>query len=222
MRISCTWRNRASPDTSAIQPSRDTPCCRRSSFRRRLPSQAAGGAFIERLAQRTEDLDPASGPDVAAAQIAAFREWEQSTVARFGDLTRIHQPTLVVNGIHDDMIPVANSYRLAENLPNAVLLVYPDSGHGSLCQFHESFTRHAVAFLTSDSQSAPDQVAAWPWRSAAIAHGERRPRRPPPGIGSARDRCGLRSPVRQRCRPDGRRTCSSAQRLLICQANTKV
>jgi pimeloyl-ACP methyl ester carboxylesterase len=37
-------------------------------------SQAAGGEFIERLAQRKEDVDPASGPDVAAAQIAAFRE----------------------------------------------------------------------------------------------------------------------------------------------------
>jgi pimeloyl-ACP methyl ester carboxylesterase len=37
-------------------------------------SQAAGGAFIERLAQRTEDLDTPSGPDVAAAQMAAFRE----------------------------------------------------------------------------------------------------------------------------------------------------
>src|SRR3982751_60826 len=42
-------------------------------------SQAAGGEFIERLAERKEDVDPVSGPDVAAAQIAAFREWEQST-----------------------------------------------------------------------------------------------------------------------------------------------
>ena len=88
-------------------------------------SQAAGGAFIERLAQRSEDLDPASGPDVAAAQMAAFREWEQSTGTRFGDLKGIHQPTLVVNGIHDEMIPVSNSYRLAENLPNAVLARVP-------------------------------------------------------------------------------------------------
>jgi pimeloyl-ACP methyl ester carboxylesterase len=36
-------------------------------------SQAAGRRFIERLAQRKEDVDPASGPDVAAAQTAAFR-----------------------------------------------------------------------------------------------------------------------------------------------------
>jgi pimeloyl-ACP methyl ester carboxylesterase len=117
-------------------------------------SQAAGAAFLERLAKRTADLDPASGPDVVAAQRAAFREWEQSTEPRFGDLKRIHQPTLVVNGIHDEMIPVSNSYRLAENLPNAVLLAYPDSGHGSLFQFHDSFTRQAAAFLASDSPFA--------------------------------------------------------------------
>jgi pimeloyl-ACP methyl ester carboxylesterase len=118
-------------------------------------SQAAGGAFIERLAQRTEDLDTASGPDVAAAQIAAFREWEQSAATRFADLKGIQQPTLVVNGIHDEMIPISNSYRLSENLPNAVLLAYPDSGHGSLFQYHQSFTRQASAFLASDSPFAP-------------------------------------------------------------------
>ena len=118
-------------------------------------SQAAGREFIERLAERKEDIDPVSGPDVAAAQIAAFREWEQSTGTRFGDLKDIHQPTLVVNGLHDEMIPVSNSYRLAENLPNAVLLAYPDSGHGSLFQFHDSFTHHAAAFLASDAPFAP-------------------------------------------------------------------
>jgi pimeloyl-ACP methyl ester carboxylesterase len=118
-------------------------------------SQAAGGAFIERLSQRKEDRDTPSGSAVAAAQIAAFREWEQPDAARFAELASIHQPTLVVNGIHDEMIPVSNSYRLAENLPNAFLLAYPDSGHGSLFQYHESFTRHAAAFLASDSSFAP-------------------------------------------------------------------
>ena len=118
-------------------------------------SQAAGGAFIERLAQRKEDLDTPSGPNVAAAQIAAFREWEQPSVREFADLNGVQQPTLVVNGIHDEMIPVSNSYRLIESLPNAVLLVYPDSGHGSLFQFYESFTRQASAFLTSNSPLAP-------------------------------------------------------------------
>lgn len=118
-------------------------------------SQEAGEAFIGRLTERKDDLDPPSGPEVAANQMAAFREWEQSTEERFADLKNIRQPTLVVNGVHDEMIPVSNSYSLAENLPNAVLLVYPDSGHGSLFQFHESFTRQAAAFLASDSPFAP-------------------------------------------------------------------
>jgi hypothetical protein len=36
-----------------------------------------------------------------------------------------------------------------------MLLTYPDSGHGSLFQFHESFTRQAAAFLASKSTLAP-------------------------------------------------------------------
>jgi pimeloyl-ACP methyl ester carboxylesterase len=118
-------------------------------------SQAAGAAFVERLMQRRQDREPASGPAVAQAQIAAFREWEQFAGQRFADLNAIRQPVLVVNGIHDEMIPVSNSYWLSANLPNAVLLTYPDSGHGSLFQFHDSFTRQAAAFLASDSPSAP-------------------------------------------------------------------
>ena len=117
-------------------------------------SQAAGEAFIRRLSQRKDDLDPPSGPKVAGAQIAAFREWEAFKGERFAELRGIRHPTLVVNGVHDEMIPVSNSYRLSENLPNAVLLTYPDAGHGSLFQYPESFTKHAAAFLSSDSESA--------------------------------------------------------------------
>ncbi|HTT08011.1 MAG TPA: alpha/beta hydrolase [Gammaproteobacteria bacterium] len=118
-------------------------------------SQAAGAAFISRLMRRKEDREPVSGPAVAQAQMSAFRDWERFTGERFAGLKGIRQPTLVVNGIHDEMIPVSNSYWLSANLPNAVLLTYPDSGHGSLFQFHESFVRQAAAFLASDSPSAP-------------------------------------------------------------------
>jgi pimeloyl-ACP methyl ester carboxylesterase len=117
-------------------------------------SQAAGEAFIRRLARRKDDVDPPSGPKVAGAQIAAFRDWETFKGQRFAELRSIRHPTLVVNGVHDEMIPVSNSYRLSENLANAVLLTYPDAGHGSLFEYPESFTRHAAAFLSSDSESA--------------------------------------------------------------------
>ena len=118
-------------------------------------SQAAGEAFVGRIMQRQDDLDPPSKPEVAQAQIAAFREWDRYTGDRFADLKGIRQATLVVNGTFDTMIAVRNSYWLAEHLPNAVLLTYPDAGHGSLFQYPESFTRHANAFLALESDLAP-------------------------------------------------------------------
>ena len=75
---------------------------------------------------------------------------------------RITQPCLVVNGVFDTMIPVRNSYFLAEHLPNATLLVYPDAGHGSLFQFHDSFRAagDAVPGLVISPQSSAR--AGWP------------------------------------------------------------
>ena len=80
-------------------------------------SQAAGQAFATRLGTRTGDREPLSGPKVAQAQIAAFRGWERVDGEHFGKLGRITQPCLVVNGVRDTMIPVRNSYLLAEHLP---------------------------------------------------------------------------------------------------------
>ena len=135
-------------------------------------SQAAGAAFIERLMQRKDDREPASGAQVAQGQMAAFRDWEKFTGERFADLRAIRQPALVRNGVHDEMIPVRNSYWLSENLPNAVLMTYPDSGHGSLFQFHESFTRQVVsisrlrfslcALLSRDRERTIKPEITWP------------------------------------------------------------
>lgn len=113
-------------------------------------SQAAGDAFVERLGQRREDREPVSGPKVAGAQVAAFRAWEGATADRYRYLGRIPQPCLVVNGIFDDLISVRNSYVLSEHLPNAILLTYPDAGHGSLFQYPESFVRQASLFLDDE------------------------------------------------------------------------
>ena len=120
-----------------------------------LSSQAAGEAFVARLMQRKEDRDPVSGPEVAGAQMAAFRDWERVNGERFASLGNIRQPTLVFNGVHDEMIPVRNSWWLSENMPNAMLLTFPDSGHGAIFQFSQAFTRQAAAFRTADGAFAP-------------------------------------------------------------------
>jgi pimeloyl-ACP methyl ester carboxylesterase len=116
-------------------------------------SQAAGKAFAARLAERQKDREPLAGPNVAMAQITAFRAWEHFTGERFANLRKITQPCLVVNGVFDNMIPIRNSYMLGEHLPNALLLSYPDAGHGSLFQFHDSFVTQASLFLDCEEIS---------------------------------------------------------------------
>ena len=53
-------------------------------------SQASSERFVRRLSARTNDLDRASGPKVADAQVAAFREWETFTGQRFAELGTDH------------------------------------------------------------------------------------------------------------------------------------
>ncbi len=69
------------------------------------------------------------------AQVAAIVDWKQPHREAFADLATITQPTLVINGSHDVMVPTVNSYLLAQHIPNAELIIYPDSGHGSLFQY---------------------------------------------------------------------------------------
>jgi pimeloyl-ACP methyl ester carboxylesterase len=116
-------------------------------FRPTDTSQTSGKAFWERRHRRTRDVDPPSTPQTMAAQIAAAIEWREIRRERFSELKDISQPTLVVNGHHDVMIPTINSYNLSQHIPRAQLIIYPDAGHGALFQFPELFVAHGRTFL---------------------------------------------------------------------------
>ena len=88
-------------------------------FRPSDTSQAAGKRFWERRHLRKEDVDPPSSPQTMAAQRAAIAEWRDGRGERESELKSIQQPTLVVNGNHDIMVPTINSYVLSQNIPRA-------------------------------------------------------------------------------------------------------
>jgi pimeloyl-ACP methyl ester carboxylesterase len=110
-------------------------------------SQAAGRRFLERIRARTEDRDVAVSEATVAAHSAAAREWGAAAPGSFDYLKRISQPTLVVNGSNDIVVPTVNSYILQQNLANAELILFPDSNHGSHFQFTDRFKRHVTDFL---------------------------------------------------------------------------
>ena len=110
-------------------------------------SQSAGRQFVQRLARRMEDKDTPTTAEAAGAQLAAMAAWEKSGAEPYADMKKIAQPVLVTNGNNDIMIPTVNSFTLSAYLPNAQLIIYPDSGHGALFQHAGAYTSHVSEFL---------------------------------------------------------------------------
>jgi pimeloyl-ACP methyl ester carboxylesterase len=110
-------------------------------------SQAAGKAWLARIAERQTDREPASIPQVAQAQLVALAKWGAIAEDRYDPLKRITHRSLVMNGHNDIMVPTINSYILQQHLPNARLVLFPDSGHGAHFQYPEEFAETAARFL---------------------------------------------------------------------------
>jgi pimeloyl-ACP methyl ester carboxylesterase len=110
-------------------------------------SQAAGRRFLERIRARTMDRDSPVSDTTVAAHAAAAAEWGAPAPGSFDYLKSIPHPTLVVNGRSDIVVATVNSYILQQNLPNAELILFPDSNHGSHFQFGEPFKRYLTDFI---------------------------------------------------------------------------
>jgi pimeloyl-ACP methyl ester carboxylesterase len=113
-------------------------------------SKAAGRAYLERLKLRAADRDERVTRHAAIAQLEAIREWGAiPSENRFAMLGNIRQPTLIVHGNKDVVVMPINAFLLAEHLPNAQLIMYPDASHGAQSQHAEIFLEHARLFLSN-------------------------------------------------------------------------
>jgi len=53
-----------------------------------------------------------------------------------------------VNGSNDVIMPTINSFIMEQNIPNAQLVIYPDSNHGSQEPVPGAVRRHVSMFLS--------------------------------------------------------------------------
>jgi len=62
---------------------------------------------------------------VSPAQIEAIGKWGVQQKGSYDYLKTIKQPTLVVNGSNDVLMPTVNSFIMQQNIPYAELIIYP-------------------------------------------------------------------------------------------------
>ncbi len=125
-------------------------------------SQEAGREYVNRLAARTHDRDQLVSTRTAEAQLRAIGEWGMvPPTDRYATLQKIKHPALIVHGNKDIVVQPINAFILAQHLPNAQLIMYPDSNHGAQYQHAQLFLKHAKLFLSAECQSIePSESAA--------------------------------------------------------------
>jgi len=100
---------------------------------------------LRRLAERNgKYLDKATTIPSFLRQLRAIRKWGKE---KADNLSFINQPTLIINGDNDLMVATENSYDIHDRIANSKLVIYPNSGHGSLFQFPEKFSDEVQNFL---------------------------------------------------------------------------
>jgi pimeloyl-ACP methyl ester carboxylesterase len=113
-------------------------------FNRNATGKPAARAFVKRLEERTVDRDAKIKVKALRKQLKAIKKWGRGTP---DDLSKITQPTLIANGDNDRMVPSVLSEDLHRRIKGSELIIYPDSGHGGIFQFHDKFAPVAVEFL---------------------------------------------------------------------------
>ena len=112
-------------------------------------SQAKGREFLGRFLER-HDRDAPTSDAARDAQYDAIVDWGVPDHGALQRLTGIQNPTLVVQGDNDQMIPTKLSHLLAGLIPDAQIRIYPDAAHGFLFQYPTEVAAAINEFLAAD------------------------------------------------------------------------
>lgn len=113
-------------------------------------SQAAGRAHLARLRGRSDALEAVVSERTWRAMLSAAGDFGTPETSLLNRVGAIRQPVLVANGDEDAMIPTVQSFALSQAIPNARLVIYPDSGHAFMFQYPEEFGDEVIRFLEEE------------------------------------------------------------------------
>jgi pimeloyl-ACP methyl ester carboxylesterase len=110
-------------------------------------SQSKGKEYLGRFVKRQENRDAPTSDFARDAQYDAVCEWGIPDHAALQRLRAIANPTLVLQGDNDLMIPTKLSHLLAGLIPDAQIRIYPDAAHGFLFQYPREVAAAINEFL---------------------------------------------------------------------------
>lgn len=111
-------------------------------------SQAAGRASLGRIYGWQDGRDEQPSLEAKNAQYSAVLDWGVQDWAAVQRLRSITQPTLILQGDDDIMIPTKASHTMAGLIPNARIRIFPNASHGSIFQYADEAAAETIAFLT--------------------------------------------------------------------------
>jgi pimeloyl-ACP methyl ester carboxylesterase len=91
----------------------------------------------------------AASSQIFGLQLTASTRWLTGTDPSGHHDRRITAPTLIGDGVQDELVPSANSRHLAGLIPHARLKLYPDAGHGFIFQDQSKWAALIDRFLAA-------------------------------------------------------------------------
>ena len=109
----------------------------------------------DELVDRYYDLTLREGNRAALSARFSHVEWRNESGERLATIT---QPTLVIWGAQDRLIPPENGHRFVQDMPNAELVMFETLGHVPQEEDPQATVRAAKGFLGSLDRAVPEEV----------------------------------------------------------------
>ncbi|MFC5560052.1 alpha/beta fold hydrolase [Ureibacillus thermophilus] len=114
--------------------------------RAKMMQKVIDGFFFQYITKEFSDWFMNMGMEAASwSTIAIINTLRDEKL--YADLSKIHVPTLIIHGIHDKVIPFAQTLELSERIPNSIIVPFQYSGHGTFWEERNKFNEVLWQFI---------------------------------------------------------------------------